>query len=102
MFARGRIDGITDDVVNGIECYRCPVINIYEIFIYTIAIIPIGIQRDHRTEHDPGLWGFYRINNTINYDGFIKELNYDNNQYNASIFHIGGFFPLIINIIINP
>lgn len=49
MFTRGRIDGISDDVVNGIACYRCPIINIYEIYLYTITIIPVGIQRDHRT-----------------------------------------------------
>jgi hypothetical protein len=45
--------------------------------------------------------GFWRLSCTVNHDGSIEELNYDNNQNNKTVFHMGGFYPHIINKFIN-
>lgn len=47
-------------------------------------------------------FGFSRLYCTVNPNGLIEELDYTNNQYNATIFHIGGGFPLFLNEWINP
>jgi len=52
MFARGRIEDLSDDVVNEIEVYRCTAIDVKVLFIYTIAIIPVGLQREHLVSPD--------------------------------------------------
>lgn len=47
----------------------------------------------------PGtVFGFVRFENYVNIDGFIEESNYTNNQYNHTIFQLGGFYPHWINL----
>lgn len=45
----------------------------------------------------PGFGGFFRYYCEVNYDKSIVEWDYSNNYYNATFFHIGGAFPLLIN-----
>ena len=52
MFARGRIEDLSDEVVNGIESYKCTAVNVKVLFIYIIGIIPVGLQREHLVSPD--------------------------------------------------
>ena len=55
---------------------------------------------DHEEIHS--MFGFSRLHLTVNPNGLIEELDYTNNYYNATIFHIGSLFPIFLNKWINP
>ena len=48
------------------------------------------------------MFGFSRLHLTVNPNGLIEELDYTNNYYNATIFHVGRLFPIFLNKWINP
>jgi hypothetical protein len=47
MFARGKVENISSETINDIECYNCTAVDVKVLFIHCMFLIPVGLHREH-------------------------------------------------------
>ncbi len=52
MFARGKVENISNETINDIECYNCTAVDVKVLFIHCIFLMPVGLQREHLENFD--------------------------------------------------
>ena len=48
----GKVENITEEVVNDIDCYKCNAVNVKVTFVHCLFLIPFNIQREHLEDFD--------------------------------------------------